>query len=117
MQTVRAASILLASAFAKGFRLLFGPTEREAADGCDAVDKDHVVSVEIFERAADAVVMSLAVARGCRIARVRAADAAGEIARGRPVVDAEGVDRQIQHAQVASFDIDEEGTIGIKRAK
>src|SRR5260370_40934890 len=95
MQSVCAAGILLAGALAKGFRLLFGPTETQAAYGGDAVDKDHVVFVEVFERTTDAFVMRRAVAGRCRKTRVWSTDATRQITRGRPVVNPDGVDRQI----------------------
>src|SRR5260370_37775100 len=70
VQPVGAACILLAGALAKTLGLLLCPAEREAADGGNAVDKNHIVPIEIFERAADAFEMRLAVTCGCWIARV-----------------------------------------------
>src|SRR5260221_2160771 len=62
MQSVCAAGILLAGALAKGFRLLFGPTETQAAYGGDAVVKNHVVFVGGFARTTHAFLMRRAVA-------------------------------------------------------
>src|SRR5260370_12683654 len=43
MQSASAAGILLAGALAKGFRLLFGPTETQAAYGGEGVGKNNGV--------------------------------------------------------------------------
>ena len=87
------------------------------ADGGDAVDEDGVVSIEIFERAADRFVMRLRIAGGRRKRRIWSADPAGEIARSRPVVEPDRVDRHVLHREIAGLDIDEQRARRVERAQ
>ena len=69
----------------------------------------------MLEFAADTCKMCFGVtcSRGKR--EVWTADPACEVARRRPVVYPHGIERQILHGEIASFDVDEEHARRIKR--
>ena len=115
VEPVRAASILSA-ARSERLRLLFCVSERKATESGDTVDEDGAVLIEMLEFAADTCKMCFGVtcSRGKR--EVWTADPACQVARRRPVVNPHGIERQILHGEIASFDVDEEHARRIKRA-
>src|SRR5262245_40683912 len=117
MKPVSAAGILAAGAFGESLGLLSRPAERKPGNRRQAVDKNIFVALEILEEAADGIEVRGRISGSWRKAFVGAANAAGDITRGWPIVNANGGDGQIEHSQIPSFDIDEQRLGGIQGAQ
>ena len=52
-----------------------------------------------------------------REAFIRSTYAARKITRRRPIIDTKGIDLQIEHSQIAGFNVDEEGVRRIQGAQ
>src|SRR5262249_17974747 len=92
VQTVSRAQVLSAATrYAIG--VIFRIAKRKSANSGNRINKDRLILIEVFELAADNLIMLRTITGGSRKAWIGAADAACEVARRGPVVDPDSIDR------------------------